>query len=53
MKRKQRKRGDNSENRLAGLSNNKVCILTAIDRNKNKFCLLVEYGKVDKMPYNY
>ena len=43
-----RKRGFSSENRLVGLSHNKVCILTAIDRNKTTFGKPVCYGKVSK-----
>ena len=48
MTRQARKRGFSSENRLVGLSNNKVCILTAIDRNKTTFGKPVCYGKVSK-----
>ena len=48
MIRKPRKRGYSSEYRQSGLSYNKVCVLTAIDRSKNTFGKPVGYGKVDK-----
>ena len=32
----------------AGLSHNKVCVLTALDRNKHSFNKPVGYGKVNK-----
>ena len=46
--RKPRKRGFSSENRIVGLSHNKVCVLTALDRNKHSFNKPVGYGKVCK-----
>ena len=46
--RKPRKRGFSSENRIVGLSHNKVCVLTAIDRNKKSFGIPVGFGKVNK-----
>ena len=46
--RKPRKRGFSSENRIVGLSHNKVCVLTALDRNKHSFNKPVGYGKVNK-----
>ena len=46
--RKPRKRGFSSEYRQVGLSHNKVCVLTAIDRNKHSFNKPVGYGKVNK-----
>ena len=46
--RKPRKRGFSSEYRQVGLSHNKVCVLTAIDRNKHSFNRPVGYGKVNK-----
>ena len=48
MTRKARKRGFSSENRIVGLSHNKVCVLTALDRNKHSFNKPVGYGKVNK-----
>ena len=46
--RKPRKRGFSSENRIVGLSHNKVCVLTALDRQKHSFNKPVGYGKVCK-----
>lgn len=55
--RKARKRGvglkndpisSQKEHHLVGLSHHKVCVLTAIDRNKNSFGRPVGYGKVNK-----
>jgi len=46
--RKPRKRGFSSEYRQAGLSHNKVCVLTAIDRNKHSFNKPVCYGHIGK-----
>ena len=46
--RKPRKRGFSSENRIVGLSHNKVCVLTALDRQKHSFNKPVGYGKVNK-----
>ncbi len=46
--RKPRKRGYSSEYRQVGLSHNKVCVLTALDRNKHSFNKPVGYGKVNK-----
>ena len=46
--RQARKRGYSSEYRQVGLSHNKVCILTAIDRNKKSFGIPVGFGKVNK-----
>ena len=55
--RKPRKRGvglkndpisSQKEHHLVGLSHHKVCVLTAIDRNKNSFGRPVGYGKVNK-----
>ena len=46
--RKPRKRGFSSEYRQAGLSHNKVCVLTALDRNKHSFNKPVGYGKVNR-----
>ena len=46
--RKPRKRGFSSENRIVGVSHNKVCVLTALDRNKHSFNKPVGYGKVNK-----
>ena len=43
-----RKRGFSSEYRQAGLSHNKVCVLTALDRQKHSFNKPVGYGKVNK-----
>ena len=48
MTRKPRKRGFSSENRIVGLSHNKVCVLTALDRQKHSFNKPVGYGKVNK-----
>ena len=48
MTRKARKRGFSSENRIVGLSHNKVCVLTALDRQKHSFNKPVGYGKVNK-----
>ena len=48
MTRKARKRGFSSENRQVGLSYNKVCVLTALDRQKHSFNKPVGYGKVCK-----
>ena len=45
---KPRKRGYSSEYRQVGLSHNKVCVLTALDRNKHSFNRPVGYGKVNK-----
>ena len=46
--RKPRKRGFSSENRLVGLSHDKVCVLTALDRNKHSFNKPVGFVKVNK-----
>ena len=46
--RKPRKRGYSSEYRQAGLSQHKVCVLTALDRQKHSFNKPVGYGKVCK-----
>ena len=46
--RKPRKRGYSSEYRQADLSSHKVCILTALDRQKHSFNKPVGYGKVNK-----
>ena len=46
--RKPRKRGYSSEYRQAGLSSRKVCVLTALDRQKHSFNKPVGYGKVNK-----
>ena len=46
--RKPRKRGYSSEYRQSGLSQHKICVLTAIDRSKNTFGKPVGYGKVDR-----
>ncbi len=46
--RKPRKRGFSSEYRQAGLSSHKVCVLTALDRQKHSFNKPVGYGKVNK-----
>ena len=48
MTRKPRKRGFSSEKRIVGLSHNKVCVLTALDRQKHSFNKPVGYGKVSK-----
>lgn len=48
MTRKARKRGYSSEYRQAVLSHNKVCVLTALDRQKHSFNKPVGYGKVCK-----
>ena len=48
MTRKPRKRGFSSEKRIVGLSHNKVCVLTALDRQKHSFNKPVGYGKVCK-----
>ena len=48
MTRKARKRGFSSEKRIVGLSHNKVCVLTALDRQKHSFNKPVGYGKVCK-----
>ena len=48
MTRKPRKRGYSSECRQAGLSHHKVCVLTALDRQKHSFNKPVGYGKVCK-----
>ena len=48
MTRKARKRGFSSEKRIVGLSHNKVCVLTALDRQKHSFNKPVGYGKVNK-----
>ena len=48
MTRKPRKRGFSSECRQAGLSHHKVCVLTALDRQKHSFNKPVGYGKVCK-----
>ena len=48
MKRKPGKRGFSSENRIVGLSHNKVCVLTALDRNKHSFNKPVGYGYIGK-----
>ena len=48
MTRKPRKRGYSSECRQAGLSSHKVCVLTALDRQKHSFNKPVGYGKVNK-----
>ena len=46
--RKSRKRGFSNEYKQAGLSHNKVCVLTAIDRNKHSFNKPVCYGHIGK-----
>ena len=46
--RKPRKRGFSSENRIVGLSYNKVFVLIAIDRQKHSFNKPVRYGKIKK-----
>ena len=46
--RKPRKRGFSNEYKQAGLSHNKVCVLTAIDRNKHSFNKPVCYGHIGK-----
>ena len=46
--RKPRKRGFSSENRIVGLSHNKVCILTVMDRNKHSFNKPIWFWKLNK-----
>jgi len=48
MTRKPIKHGYSSEYRQAGLSSHKVCVLTALDRQKHSFNKPVGYGKVCK-----
>ena len=44
--RQQRKRWYSSENRIVGLSHNKVFVLTALDRQKHSFNRPVCYGHI-------
>ena len=48
MTRKARKRGFSSEKRIVGLSHNKVCVLTALDRQKHSFNRPVCHGHIGK-----